>query len=183
MRRNVLSAVVVLVVAVLIGACGGGAEATTPTEPRSEPAGANGKRPEPAENAEESIEGYGEEAEGATRAEVLTAYRSYLDALSQRDYAEVCALLSSVPRKTLQHLTSGAGPRLTCPKALPFLLSPDASRIAAQQAEGEVKRVRVEEDRAFVVFHAPGARLFQFTLVREDDEWKLAGLTAGVLAP
>jgi hypothetical protein len=66
---------------------------------------------------------------------------------------------------------------------LEALLSPEAAEIAKGQAEGEVTKIRVKGDTAFVVFHAPGARLYQLTLAREEGEWKATSLSASVLAP
>jgi hypothetical protein len=43
--------------------------------------------------------------------------------------------------------------------------------------------VGVRGDRAFVVFHAPGAKLFQLTMVREGGRWKTTTIAASVLVP
>ena len=43
--------------------------------------------------------------------------------------------------------------------------------------------MRDEGDRAFVVFKAPGAKLYQQTMVREGGEWKVATVAASVLVP
>ena len=43
--------------------------------------------------------------------------------------------------------------------------------------------MRVRGDRALVVFHAPGARLYVFGLVNEDGDWRAATLIPSVLAP
>ena len=66
---------------------------------------------------------------------------------------------------------------------LPALLAPTAAQVARQQADGQVTKVRDEGDRAFVVFKAPGAKLYQQTMVREGGEWKVATVAASVLVP
>ncbi len=43
--------------------------------------------------------------------------------------------------------------------------------------------MRVQGDRAFVVFHAPGAKLYQMTMVQEGGNWKTATVAASVLVP
>jgi hypothetical protein len=43
--------------------------------------------------------------------------------------------------------------------------------------------VRVDGDRAFIVFHAPGAKAYQMSLVREGGEWKVTTVVASVLVP
>jgi hypothetical protein len=60
---------------------------------------------------------------------------------------------------------------------------PTAVAIAREQANGHVTKVRVEGERAFVVFHAPGAMLYQLTMVRDDGEWKTATVASSVLVP
>jgi hypothetical protein len=43
--------------------------------------------------------------------------------------------------------------------------------------------VRVKGSRAFVVFHAPGAKLYTFTLLSEHGAWKLTTVASSVLVP
>ena len=64
-----------------------------------------------------------------------------------------------------------------------LLLAPSAAKAAAGQDEGKVAKVRVGGERGFVVFHAPGARLFSLAMVREGGEWKAGGAVGSVLAP
>jgi hypothetical protein len=70
-----------------------------------------------------------------------------------------------------------------CAAILPKILSPTAPAVARAQAKGEVTKVRVEGGRAFVIFHAPGAKLYQMTMVRENGRWKTATVAAAVLVP
>ena len=43
--------------------------------------------------------------------------------------------------------------------------------------------MRVLGDQALVIFHAPGARLYVLSLVKESDEWRVATVVSTVLAP
>jgi hypothetical protein len=63
------------------------------------------------------------------------------------------------------------------------LLTPQAYATSREQARGTVRKVRVKDDQAFVVFHAPGARLYQLPLTYEKAEWRVGLLVASVLAP
>lgn len=160
-----------------LGGCGGGgSDSSALTHEQS--AGA----PEPYEGGEASIEGFGEEAEGASRAAVLGAFHGYLGALAAREYAGACSYLAAPVTESLSQLTRAKGKPL-CSKSLSLLLSPTAPRFAAQQDEGQITRVRVEDDRAFVVYRAPGAKLYELTMVKEGGAWKAAVVIGSVLVP
>jgi hypothetical protein len=134
------------------------------------------------EGGEEDVEEFGTEAEGAAKDAAFAAEQRYLSAVAGRDYAEACTLLSKSLTGSLEAMVK-PGRKLACGQILGRLLSPTASRVSAQQAEGEVFKVRVEGDRAIVVFRAPGARLWALPLSREGGAWKVTTLGASILAP
>jgi hypothetical protein len=171
---------IALVLGCLCG-CGGGTSSSTQSSSQAQPGRTKGAAPE--ENAEESIEGFGSEAEGSEREEVLGAFHGYLGAIAEGDEQAACSHLSVRVQQSLQRLAAKAKKSLDCPQLLEALLSPQAAQIAKGQAEGRVAKVRVKGDTAFVVFHAPGARLYQATLAKEGSEWKATSLSASVLAP
>jgi len=41
----------------------------------------------------------------------------------------------------------------------------------------------VEADRGYVIFPAPGAKLYRMRMVREDGKWEAGGITAAELVP
>jgi len=178
-RRLALPALGILLAALFLAGCGGGGSSSS--QGSSEQATAQGASTE--QGAEASIEGFGEEAEGSGREEVLAAFHGYLGAIAAGDEQEACSYLGAQVTETLSQLAAKAKKHLSCPQLLEALLSPDADRIARAQAEGQVAKVRIEGDTAFVVFHAPGARLFQMNLAREEEGWRIASLSASVLAP
>jgi hypothetical protein len=131
---------------------------------------------------EASIEDFGSEAEGSERESVLAGFTGYLNAIAAKDHAGACAALSATMQESLAQLT-GKAARGSCVATLPKLLAPTAAQIAREQVNGRVVKVRIEGDQAFVVFHAPGAELFQQTMVAEEGEWKVTTLAATVLVP
>jgi hypothetical protein len=76
--------------------------------------------------------------------------------------------------------SEAAGPSA---RFLSALLAPTAATISHEQAEGRITKVRVQGKRAFVVFHAPGAKLYMLTMVREGGGWKAATVAASILVP
>jgi hypothetical protein len=153
-------------------------------EPSSEGEGGSGGEAEPpVRGGEASIEDFGSEAEGADRAAILGSFETYLRALAGGDHETACERLSTPVQRSLTQLAPKALEAQGCPGILPKLLSPTAPAVAREQAAGEVTRVRVEGDQAFVVFKAPGAELYQLTMVDEGGTWKAATVAASVLVP
>jgi hypothetical protein len=132
---------------------------------------------------EKDIEEFGSEATGSESEAVVAVEQGYLSAIVKGDYRSACSLLFSALRKQILALTREATGAITCPRVLPHILVGDAARVAAQQLSGTIVKVRVEGDRGFVVFHAPGARLFVFPLAREDGSWRVTAITSSILAP
>jgi len=132
---------------------------------------------------EESIEGFGAEASGSQRQAILAAEQGYLRAVSASDFKRSCALLGSRAHESLQQLVPKRFKDEDCAAILPKLLSPQAPATAKGQAGGEVAKVRVEGERAFVLFHAPGAKFYVFTMVREGGGWKAGEVGPSVLVP
>jgi uncharacterized membrane protein YkoI len=160
--------------AIAISGCGGGSDSSSTETTTSQSA---------PQNAEASIEGYGEEASGSEREELLSAFHAHFAAIAQGDNEKTCESLPAKARESLKSLSNQTKKELSCPELLELLLSPDAKQIAKQQSEGEITKVRIEGDTAFIVFHAPGARLYQLTMVEEEGQWKATSLAASVLAP
>lgn len=166
-----------------LGGCGESSSSDQSQSPGEAQQGQSGQSAPAEQNAEASIEGFGEEAEGSERDEVLGVFHAYLGALAQGDEQGACSYLAARVTESLQQLAAKAKKKVSCPQLLEALLSPQAGQVAKAQAEGKVTKIRVKGDTAFVVFHAPGARLYQLTLAKEGGRWKATTLSASVLAP
>jgi hypothetical protein len=171
-----LLAAIALLLALCLAACGEGQTSSSRGGAQSSPT------PKAHESGEKSIEEFGQEAEGQERAAILDSFHSYLGAIVARDYPGACARLATAVKRSLAALASQSQAK-GCAATLPKLLSRSAPQTARQQAEGEVTKVRFEGNRGFVVFHAPGAKLFEQTMARENGEWKVATVAASVLVP
>jgi len=168
----------VLVAAIAIAGCGGESDTASPKTRQSQRQ--SGGHADQSGGGEESIEGFGGEAAGTERASIEGAFTGYLGALAEGDFQTACSHLATRVQRSLEQLVpKGKG----CTAILPKLLLGSAAAIARQQAEGQIAKIRVEGDRGFVVFRAPGAKLYQMTMMREGGEWKTATLTSSVLVP
>lgn len=163
-----------------------GNQQTKPTGAGQETSGAGSgdtgrKRESHFEGGEEEVEEFGSEAHGSAKDEVLATERSYLSAIATKGYEQACARLAPAVTRSLHKMVEGSD--AGCGAILPKLLSPTVAAVARQQLQGEVVRVRVEGEQAFVIFHAPGARLWALPLSNEGGGWKVATLAPTVLAP
>lgn len=176
--------------ALVIPGCGGGSSSSpasggqaeaSPTKGTSEaePGAGEGR----SRGGEQSIEGFGSEADSSKRSALLAAFRGYLGAIAARHYPIACSYLSPTVQRSLSQLLAKGGKHPRCSAVLAKLLSPSAAATARQQVLGRVRNVRVRGGRAFVVFHAPGASLYQLNMVREGGRWKASTVTSSVLVP
>lgn len=164
---------------------GCGSDESQPSESSSPPSERPAKEQTPShhyEGGEKSIERFGAEAQGSSRGKILATFHNYLNAIAAEDFGEACTYLTKMVRQSMTQL-AGQGRQASCSQLLSKLLAPSAPAISRQQVAGEIKKVRVEGDQAFVVFHAPGAKLFQMTLSREGGRWKVTTVVTSVLVP
>jgi hypothetical protein len=174
-----------------LSACGDSSNGSTTASQGIRTAGAQGgtdaeggqdssKKPP---SAEEEVEQVGAEANKETAAGIVSVQHRYLSALGNRDYVKACSLVSRPTARSLQASVAPAGKRVACAEILSKVLGSAAAASARSQSMGDISKVRVMGDQAFVIFRAPGARLWVFSLVREGGSWRVSNLTSSVLAP
>jgi hypothetical protein len=161
-----------LLAALGLGGCGGGG--STPRSPRTS------AQPIAAPGGEASIEGYGSEASGSERSAILSVFTGYMAALAEADYGKACDSLASATRHQMLQLVRPGRRDGACRAVLSSILIPSVVR---QQSQAQVTKVRVGDGRGFVVFHAPGAKLYQLPVIEEGAHWKLGLAVASILAP
>jgi precorrin isomerase len=130
------------------------------------------------------IERFGSEAEGSSRSALRSAFRTYTDALADQRFEVACDYLSNRVQDVLTDLfRRPAGAEGSCMSALPKVLSPEAPAFTRAQANGDVVKIRVSGSQAFVIYRAPGAELYQLTMVREGGRWRAATVIGSILVP
>jgi hypothetical protein len=159
---------------IVLPGCGGGADAGSSTA---------AAKPQESNNGEKSIEGFGEESAGGDRVAILAAFHGYFEAVADGDYGAACTHLAATVKESLAQIVGRGSGKVSCAAALPELLAAGASASARQQANGKVSKVRAQNGKAFVVYHAPGAKLYQLYLLREGGEWRATTLTGSILVP
>lgn len=182
-RRNPAAGLALAALSLLLAlvGCGSGSEGSIATGETNAPM--RQKSGPSAHGGEESIEGFGDEATGSRRNALLGTFHAYLSALAARRYGPACAHLSGTVHHSLSQLSSQGRGGHSCAATLAHLLRPTAAAVARAQASGRIAKVRVRGNLAFVVFHAPGANLYQLSLVRGGDGWKASVATPSILVP
>lgn len=132
------------------------------------------------ENPERSLETFGSNAEGAARAKVLAAMRTYFGDIASGNFNHICStLLTKGNREQLQaYLNASANGAKSCPELLQSVLKTQAKKARAAAA-GSVQRVRMEGGNAIIIFTPSGGQKSYFTMTEESGSWRVISLTTG----
>ncbi len=131
------------------------------------------------EGSDNSVQEFGHEAGGAEFAEAAAVFHAFLDARAAGAWDTTCAQLSAGVLKTLELLSKRSQDLegTSCPRILASTTSPEARRQLRSEADVDVASLRVEGDKAFIVFTGPsGGPPFAFPMAREGSGWKVAAL-------
>jgi hypothetical protein len=127
-----------------------------------------------------SIQTYGQTAEGAEAEEVIAAMRKFFIAMATLDYVGMCEGLTEANRESMKLFTKAKGQQGgTCEEALEALLLPAVAPEARQAANGSVYEVRTEDGTAFVMFTPEGGTASYFVMKSENGGWHSTGLAPG----
>lgn len=131
------------------------------------------------EGGDNSVQEFGEEASESELDAAATALHNFLDARAEGAWDSACSFLASEVKQSLQALAaqgaqsedtscSAVLERITNPAALPALRS--------EAARADVGSLRIEGDRAFVVYRGLKDSILAVPMAREDGSWKVAAL-------
>lgn len=165
-------AVIALLAAVIVG-CGGD-DPTTATGASNAGTGAGDGQSSPP-NAEfvrpggdNSVQRSGVEAPPAERTAASVVLAAYLRAGATERRAAQCRQLSAAALESLQQLGN------SCANALEAV-TPDEARSASAMV-GPIGSLRVEDDRAYALYHGRGGVDYAIAMRREGGEWKVDSL-------
>jgi hypothetical protein len=133
-----------------------------------------------------SIPEYGEEAPASERQEAADSLHAYMDSLAAHRWQAACTYMSASLLATIERLPEiskqqsdleGKG----CAEILTAVTTqtPQADLDAA--AKADVASLRVEGDRAFLLYRGAGGENYVMPMVREEGAWRVGSLggTAG----
>lgn len=127
-----------------------------------------------------SIQNYGEEADGGETEAANAALTAYLTARAKGDWAKQCALLSKAAVEPLEQLASRASQLKgkSCAAILAALMAQGPASTRANPLTGGVASLRFEGEQGFALFHGPDGTDYFVPMVNEDGKWKV-----GAIAP
>lgn len=129
-----------------------------------------------------SVQEFGEETEGGEFEAAAATLHNYLDARAEQNWAATCGYVSETITESLEKLAAQAkkGEGLSCAGILGKLVNPGAVPQMKEEADqADVRSVRIEGDRGFVLYTGVEGDLMSMPMAKEDGSWKVASL-AGV---
>jgi hypothetical protein len=169
----------------------GGRDAAEGDRPDSEssPASPQGSARDSGSGAEQfivpggdnSVQEFGAEAEPSELEEAAAALHAFLDARAEGDWDTACEHLSASVIESVEQFGSQSGrPRAGgCAQLLAAVSGPATKEAREEAAIADVGAMRVEGDRAFLLYHGAGGVDYAILMTREGDGWRV-GAMAGV---
>jgi hypothetical protein len=126
-----------------------------------------------------SVQEFGAEADDSEREEAAAALHNFLDARAAEDWESACLFLAEEIQSSLEELVaqSGQAEDAGCPEILAKLTNRAAlPALRAEAARADVGSLRVEDDRAFIVYRGPDDTILAVPMASEDGSWKVASI-------
>jgi hypothetical protein len=128
-----------------------------------------------------SVQEFGVEADASERDAAALALHNFLDARAEGEWVAACEYLSKSAAESLERLatqTKKSG-TASCAAGLDELTNPAAeAALKAEAAEVDVGSLRVEGERAFILYSGLHGIVFAMPVASEGGDWKVAGLSA-----
>ena len=131
-----------------------------------------------------SVQEFGEEADDSERDEAATALHNFLDARAVEDWGSACLFLAEGMQRSLEELAAQGGqPQgVGCPEILAKLTNRAAlPALRAEAARADVGSLRIEDDRAFIIYRGLDDTILAMPMANEDGSWKVAGIAGTAL--
>jgi hypothetical protein len=157
---------IVVLVALVLTACGGGEQPTATEEGQAAPAGQAAPGEDEAAPAEEPVP---QDDEGAVREVVVT----YFTALADRDHATACQQLSPEAQQDVTNLAQAGG---SCEEAMAAAFAAYRGKDLATLDDVQITSVEITGDSAVVAIQG-GTK--PVPLTRVGGVWRISQLVAG----
>jgi hypothetical protein len=141
---------------------------------------ASGAAPFETKGGDNSIQEFGAEGSGSDFEAAATALHGYLDARAAGAWRDACSYLSPAVLASLAQLGSGGG--ASCPETVASLSAGVPAAALEEAAEAQVGALRIEGDRAFLLFRGAHGSDYFMPMVREGGAWKVAAIAASAVS-
>lgn len=125
-----------------------------------------------------SVQEFGEESSEGEFDQAAEAVHGFFDARVKGDWKTACSYLAADVSKSLEQL-AGNSKKLAdagCPKTMEAISAGVPRSAFVEAAKADVGSLRVEGDRAFVVYRGAKNLVYAMPMKDEDGTWKVASL-------
>jgi hypothetical protein len=140
-----------------------------------------GAAPFEVKGGDNSIQEFGAEGDAADFEAAATALHGYLDARAAGAWRAACSYMSPGVAESLAQLSGGSGGEASCPETIASLSAAVPAAALREVAEADVGALRVEGDRAFLLFHGAHGVDYFMPMAQEDGGWKVAAIAASAI--
>jgi hypothetical protein len=185
MRRWGLTALACALLALALGACGSGRDASPTPAAESGPRVAllavsgGGSAQFRVKGGDNSIANYGEEASGRELRDAAAVTHGYFAALVTENWAAACKLLSAKLTAAIEHLAARAhkGKAPGCAGALGMLFDGVSAAEGREATAVDAVSLRAEGTVGFLLYRGAKGKPYFVNLAREDGRWVVDGLS------
>jgi hypothetical protein len=184
------AALAVLLLAVGLAACGGGSDSSSTAgaehfKSKQHHDSGGGSAQYRVKGGDNSVQEFGAEAGGSEFEQAAAALHDFLDARAQADWAAACSYMSKSVIESLEQLAAGAKrPQgASCASILEKLTNPAAKQAMREEAaQANVGSLRIEGERAFLIYIGTGKTVIAMPMADEGGAWKVASLAGTPLS-
>ena len=161
------------------GQAGGSGPSASDFTPKHHNDSGGGSAPYKTKGGDNSVQEFGEEAGRSEFAAAAAALHNFLDARAEGNWAATCNYVSKSITESLEKLAAQAKQRKdsSCAALLKALTNPAAkSAMQAEAAKANVRSLRTEGERAFVLYTGLHGTILAMPMANEDGDWKVSSL-------
>ena len=125
-----------------------------------------------------SVQEFGDEADETELEEAAAALHAFLDARAEGDWETTCAYLSANVLDSLARFATQAKQLRDkeCPELLAAVSGPATEDARREAAIADVGAMRIEGDRAYVLYHGAAKTDYAIPMAKEEDGWTVDSL-------
>jgi hypothetical protein len=126
-----------------------------------------------------SVQEYGKEADLQEFEAAAAVLHYFLDARAEGNWAATCRFISKAITRSFEALTAGGkqAEEKGCAGTLEKLINPVAKDLMkAEAAQADVRSLRVEGDRSFVIYTGIKGAVLAMPMANEHGVWKVSAL-------
>jgi hypothetical protein len=136
-----------------------------------------GSRQYRVKGGDNSVQEFGGEADTSELDAAAAALHNFLDARAEGNWDAACNYMSKSAIESFEKLAAQQIEATSCGMLLEKLTNPAAKEsIKAEAAQADVGSLRIEGERAFIIYTDTGGTIFAMPMANEDGTWKVASL-------